>query len=348
MVFLFFGAVAFKDLLKPTVFNRFFLTFVILSFLIFFVGFRYQSDNDFAVYVALYEAVPVFPNIGAIFAMTFSHGQETGYLLVKSILKALGFGPQSIFVFSTILMTFFLYKAFNKLAYYPIIALFIFFAQYFTLMFVQMRFGVATAISLYACSILPNGQKRKFWLLFVLALSFHLSTLGIIATYFLYKINWLNKNNIYRLFIIVIAAIFISIRPIFEIALSIIGIARFEYYLTGDGAEIRSLAFLFIFILPFIIFRKNLAEKGVNVNLILSMSFASILVGALVWQVGILNRFSIINASAICVAISSYLLLLKSNSTKVIAYCLLILYCFLRFLPSMQWVTEYRMFFVSI
>ena len=348
IIFFSFGIIAFKDLIKSSVYNRYFLNFIIIIFLIIFIGFRNFSDNDFKNYVILYEIAPVFPDIQALFNASLIHGQEIGYLLIESILKALGFGYQSIFIFSAIIVVFFLYKSFQKLICFPVLALFIFFALYFTLMFVQMRFGIATALSLYACSCLSNGKNRMYWLFIIIALLFHYSSFGIIPVFFLNKINWLNKGNINKIIIISIIILFIPVRPLLEASLSIFEIERYARYITGSDSGIRylvSIFFTFIIIVPFIIFRKKLSEKNIKVNILLSMIFSGIIISAFVWRLSILNRLSIINISALCAIIPSYLLLINNKFIKICSYSLIFLYCLLRFLPAMEWVTDYKTFF---
>lgn len=172
IVLIIFGILAFKDLLISTVLNKYILTTLIIISLVFFIGFRYNSDNDYWTYVFLYDMVPAFPDVNALFSMSILQGQELGFLFIESILRTLGLGYQSVFIFSAIITTFFLYKAYSRIVSFPVLALFVFFAQYFLQMFIQIRFGIATAISLYACTFLSTDKKRLFWLLLLTAFFF--------------------------------------------------------------------------------------------------------------------------------------------------------------------------------
>ena len=344
MIFIIFGIISFKDLLIQTSFNKFFLTAVVLICLMFFIGFRYNCDNDFLVYVTLFEIVPVFPNINALFTMSLLQGHEIGFLFVESILKTLGFNYRSIFVFSAIITIIFLYKAFSRLVTYPVLSIFVFFSQYFIQMFLQIRFGIAMAIAMYACSFLSSKNRRIFWFLLFIAILFHFSALGVIFVYFLHKINWNNKKNIFFLFLVCIIAVVLPMRKLLEKMLFIVGIERYQNYITSGAMEIRSLIFNVVIILPLLIFHKSLCKKNIDLSIIYSMAFANIFIGALLWRLDILYRFSIINGSIFCIIIPSYFLLFKLPSVKVMGYYLFLLYCFLKFMPAMRYVSDYKMF----
>jgi hypothetical protein len=347
VIFLYAGFLSIKGIVKLSVLNSKLLDYLLLMSLICFVGFRYNCDNDYHNYAAFYQEIPPVFDIAGVWAWSYLHSVEFGYVLMCAFLKTLGFGYQSIFMFCSIITFTFLYMAFKRLIKYSTIALFGFFAQYFTLLFVQMRFGVATAISIYALSFLQTKNKKNFWFFFSLALLFHLSALGILGTYCFYKINWLKK--IYLIPFVLLGSLLsllIPIKNLVEPIMSSFGGGRYASYLkTNHEIGFISLLYTVILIIPLILFRKKLVKKQVNVNLFLSMAIASVSISILVGRVEILNRFSLINSVVLCMVLPLYFLLIKQPINKVIWFCLIILYSYLKFLPSMQWISEYTTIF---
>jgi hypothetical protein len=344
-MFLYAGFISVKNIFKLTVLNSKLLDYLLLMSLICFVGFRYYCDNDYTNYVTIYDAVPSIFNVTGVLNWSFFHGVEFGYLLIGAFFKTLGLGYRSIFMFCSIVTFTFLYMAFKKLMKYPAIALFGFFTQYFTLPFVQMRFGTAAAISLYGLSFLSTGKKKQFWFFLLLALSFHISALGVIATYFFYKIDWLKKTHL--IWIVLLVSCFVTLIPLRSILgplMSNIGNGRYAVYINAGNVELRSLLYNLILLFPLILFRKELNKRRVNVNFFLSMGLASIFVGALVWQISILGRFSIINSMVLCMILPLYLLLIKYPSDRIIGFYFIALYSLLKFIPSIRWVDNYNSF----
>ncbi len=341
-------AISVKDFIKMPVLiqNTFGVTLLVI--LICFFGFRYNCDNDYTNYVGIYQDTPLLnEGIGLIFGYGVIVGVEVGYLFISSLFKQLSFNAQSIFIFSSIITFCITYKVFKRNSIFPTISILIFFSQFFSLPFVQMRFGIAMAIVLLACFYLSKEQKLKYWFLIILASSFHISALGGVAVFFFYKVNWLERKVL--LWTVLTLSFFIMFLPLKNVLVSVmgnIGIEKYsKLYADTDSANPISNIVSLIILVPLIIFEKQLRFKQVPVKILLSMGLSSICVGSIVWQLGILNRFSMITAISFCLIIPAYLLLLKAKKDLLVGYIFIIVYCFLKFLPSMDHVTPYQLFF---
>jgi hypothetical protein len=338
-----FGVVSLKDLLKIQSLNNKIFDCILLSILIIFVGFRYNCDNDYINYVGIYESTPTLFNIKDIFSYSMTMGIEIGYLLVSSLLKTLNFGTQSIFVFSAIVTFCFLYAVAKRHTQYPAIALFTFFCQYFSLPFIQMRFGISLAIGLYGCSSLYLGRRKIFFVFIVLAASFHTSALGLFIFFIFNNIDWVKKS--YLIYIILIICLFIllfvSFGKILGAIMTRLHIKKYINYVNSGIANPRALFVAFFSMYPFILFRNRLNKKSVDVNFFLTLGLGGLFVGSIVWQQGILSRFSMINTSVLFMIVPSYLLLFEKGHVRIIAYYILLLYCVLKFIPNLDHITSY-------
>jgi hypothetical protein len=214
--------------------------------------------------------------------------------------------------------------------------------------FTQIRFGIAAAISVYACSLLPTPQKNKYWFFIILASSFHLTALGCIVVYFFYKIDWMRRPKyIYIVLLISVLILFIPVGNILVKLINMFFIKRYSSYAmryinhSEENVLWLSVISNIIIIMPLILYRKIFYNNHVNVNLFLSMALAGIFCGALVWNIGILYRFSAINTMILFMIIPSYIYLIKLSSAKILGYILLLTYCLLKYLNHMQYLSEY-------
>ncbi len=337
-----------KDFIKMPVLTQNTLGIVLLLILISFFGFRYNCDNDYSNYIGIYESTPLLnEGIGLVLGYGVIVGVEVGYIFVSALFKQVSFNPQSIFIFSSIVTFCITYKVFKRYSVFPTISILIFFSQFFSLPFVQIRFGIAMAIVLLACFYLLKEQRLKYWLLIILATTFHISALGGAVVYFFYNVDWLKRKVL--LWTVLTLSFFVMLLPLKNILVSImgsIGIEKYsKLYADTDSANPISNIISLIILVPLILFDKQLSFKQVPVKILLSMALSSICVGSIVWQLGILNRFSMITAVSFCLIIPAYLLLLKTRKDLLVGCIFIVIYCFLKFLPSMNHVTSYQLFF---
>lgn len=347
LVFIFVTIVALRDFFKVPILYKDVLGYLSLLILIIFFGFRYDCDNDYNNYVGIYQSTPSLEKgITEVATYGLLVGVEIGYCIVSAWFIMIDMGPQSIFIFSAILTFSIIHHVFGKYSIYPGVAMLIYFSQFFSLPFIQMRYGIAMAFVLLACINLFKGSKLGFWCLIFCGTLFHISAIGGIAVFFFYFINW-EKRPI-ALWTVLLGSLFIMLLPMRSIlvsAMGSIGIDKYtKIYADTESASPVSTVVSVILLLPLVYFRKDLRAFNVQVNQLLSMGLSSVFIGCVVWQLGILNRFSMITASSFCLIIPAYLTLLKNRKDKLVGVMLLVIYCFFKFLPSINHVTEYKMF----
>jgi len=348
ILFLFIVIIASKDFIKiDPVINKA-INVLLLLVLICFFGFRYNCDNDYNNYADIYSATPsLAKGAAAVVAYSVLVSVELGYTFVSAFFKMLSLSTQSIFIFSALLTFSIIYSVFKRNSLFPIISLLIYFAQFFSLPFIQMRFGIAMSLVLLASFYLFRGKKLKYWLLIILGASFQFCALGGIAVFLFYKIDWLKRPVL--LWSTLLLSLFLMLLPLRGILIAImssVGIERYvRLYADAESASPISNVISAILLVPLIYYRNFFSKVLPETKILLSMGLSSIFVGSLVWQLGILNRFSMITATTFCLIIPSYLMLLQTRKERFVGYLLIILYSFLKFLPNMNFVTEYQTFF---
>lgn len=321
----------------------------VLIFLIFitviFVGGRYWCDNDFENYVTFFEETPSVDktSISELFQLYLFWQVEPGYILSCSFFKLLGLGYQSIFLLCAMLTFILVAKSFQRISVYPILSFFLFFTTLFTLPFVQMRFGVATACVCYALVQLDNQNKKGYWKWMIIGLLFHMTALIGFVIYWVYKIRLTRKRS-FILLICSFAFSLIPIKIIFINVLSILGFDRYLGYASEEDSRFISLIFLMILLFPFIYYEPILKKKIVHYHLLLVMGLSALLIGCVTREVPILNRFSLLLSVSYCVILPSYFILMKKNGTFFCLWVLLIAYAFLKFLPSLNHIQNYQNF----
>lgn len=74
---------------------------------------------------------------------------------------------------------------------YPILSVLMYFSIYFLVQDMgQIRYGLAVGICTFALISIANGDKKRFWVLVLLASMFHFSALIVIPAYFIRKIQF--------------------------------------------------------------------------------------------------------------------------------------------------------------
>ncbi|RZL68824.1 MAG: EpsG family protein [Pedobacter sp.] len=325
-IFVFVVTFSFRDFLEISRENKAFVGYFSLITLICFFGFRFECDNDYDNYVGIFENTPsLSTGINSVLTYGLLVGVELGYCLVSAAFKTLSFSPQSIFIFSAAVTFILIHKCFSKLAIYPGTSMLLYFSQFFSLPFIQMRFGIAMAIVLLACYRLFVGKTVQYWLLILIGCLFHISALGGIAVFFFFIIKWDSKPRL--ILLVIFGSVFMMLLPMRNLLITSLGVVGIEKYSklyedTGSASPFSVLLNLII-ILPLIFYRKAFATKNIkiNINALLSMALASIFVGCIVWQLGILNRFSMISASVLCLIILCICFYLRIGEINLLVFC---------------------------
>lgn len=347
-IFILFALVSGIDILSVSNKSKRNILFFLIVVAIFFVGGRYWCDNDFENYVTFFEETPSIDktSIYELFQLYLFWQVEFGYIFSCSFFKLLGLGYQSIFFLCAMLTFILVAKSFQRISVYPILSFFLFFTTLFTLPFVQMRFGVATACVCYALVQLDKQNKKGYWRWMVIGLLFHMTALIGFVIYWVYKIR-LTRKRIFILLICSFAFSLIPIKLIFINVLSILGFDRYLGYASEESSGVVSLMFLLILLFPFIYYEPILRKKISHYHLLLVMGLSTLLIGCITREVPILNRFSLLLSISYCVIIPSYFILMKKNGTFFCSWILLIAYAFLKFLPSLNHIQNYQNFLLK-
>ena len=141
--------------------------FQILAFclIVFFVGFRFETGYDWAMYRNFFEY------------NTFHSGIEFGYVFLIKILRYFFNDYQSLFLFTAFITYIFIYLGIKKYTTHTGIALvlFLLIPGLFLNSLTIIRQELAIAITFYAFSLLVDKKFSKYLVLMILAFSIHYS-----------------------------------------------------------------------------------------------------------------------------------------------------------------------------
>ena len=98
---------------------------------------------------------------------------------------------------------------------------------------------------------------------------------------------------------------------------------------------------------PFIYYMDFFKKRIQYYDLLLLMAVMTILIGGIVREVPILNRFSLLLSTSYSVIVPSYLLLLKRNS-QLIGFILIVVFVILKFIPSLTHIDKYDSIFFNL
>lgn len=243
-------------------------TVFLFSFVIIFSGFRYYSDIDYSGYYELFLEVPLIFN----FSKENIYGLygETGYLLINSIVKTLGFDFYVItIVFSMLSITIKYYVA-NKVTKYPIQIMALYLCLYFIIVeFIELRWSVASALVILSVYYLYCRNYYKYLITIFVASLFHYYSLVFLSllvipilslrmAYFIFSFCLL-LSLVYR---IADVSIFVDIDSNYYI------IRRFLRYLNGPESSVGVFSYLKILLYLLVFLFLKIIKGGVrNINL---------------------------------------------------------------------------------
>lgn len=316
------------------------------SGIILFMGGRFYCDNDYSNYISFFNETPplhkmdysTFMNIYLLYQV------EPLFFLFSSIFKMIGLGGQSIIFFYTI-CTFTFFSIFIlRTSSFPFISLFLYSTCYFSLPFMQMRFGLASSCCIYAILKLNNGQSRSYWKWQIIAILFHFTALAGF-TYFCIRRLRITPKYTYIILLSSLLLLFFPIRSLFSFVVSFIGMHRYLNYLNEEALSLSSTFLHIIIFSPLYIFHNKLRNTIPEYDMFLKLSLLSILLMVVSTQLPILTRFAILFATSSCCFIPAYISLVKKdNRNVIIVWILICFYALLKFYPSLQHIDSYHFF----
>lgn len=150
---------------------------------------------------------------------------------VNNAFSSLGLSPQSIFIFSSVLMITLWVSAICRNSKIPemSILLFFFFDYYVFHVFGILRQGIAIAIVFYSYRYIKDRDVIRFLVSITVAFGFHYTSLLAIPLYWLYGINC-----DYRLLGVLSCFVLVLRSYIGELVVKIMGLTYYGFYIGGE------------------------------------------------------------------------------------------------------------------
>lgn len=317
------------------------LSIIIVSL---FCGLRGNVDRDYTNYVGYWNNSPnLLHNTFTDFInrIIFS-GIEPGFMLTCSLSKTIGLGPQSVFLFCSIITFGIFFKIAKKISSMPNLSLLIFFSLYIMLPFMQIRFGVAIVCIFYGIICWHEEKKKEAILLFLIAASFHTLTWGCILA--------LPLLNLKTKYLIWLAALSLCIPSSFTRTIAS-GVFNFIGSYTGyleseEDLSMLSIFFKIIILLP-VLYMHKLKQIDETYLLLIKTYLISIIIYLTVRDISILARIAIVFSMSSCIIIPQYLKIIKQNNFHFLVFALLMFsYCLLKYIPCLKFFEPYKINFI--
>ncbi|MDP1417452.1 EpsG family protein [Peribacillus simplex] len=204
--------VQFSQLINKTIYKKFSL-FIFWSALLFpflISANRYGIGTDYFDYVALFHELEGYGNI---FDAIKEGSYEPGWIILNFIVKMVFDNYKYVFVLSSFLTLFFLFKAIYSYRdrLYVGIGIFIFMSTLYNSSFNITRQILAASILLYAVKYIEEKKILKYALLTLFAASFHYSALIFLPIYWVLVSSRNNNWNLLKKIIFSIVTIFIIV-----------------------------------------------------------------------------------------------------------------------------------------
>lgn len=295
---------------------------------------RYDIGTDYLSYVRIYKHIQ--------YNIAYNEYLEPAYYLINHTLNQLGANPQWIFVVTSFIFSFCLFKSYPKRNAWILhfVAMSLFWLSSLNL----VRQGIAVAITLIALSSFVQSRYKRFFILTLLASTFHYSALIItaIGTLSFIRIRYSLKITVIPIvFVVLIVSANVFIFIITEYIYQILGFVGAEKYIsyfdsryftentggTGLGALI-----LAGFSTYTILQSKDLLETNKNYWLLILLNFSYAMSTVLASNILIFTRMQA--AFVIAPVFTTYILYdrLKHKKLNKLAIALFVLYIFLSFL----------------
>lgn len=346
LFFLLLSALSFTDFTSLSQRNKKVIYGITVAITIIFFGGRYNCDNDYGNYIHFYNVTPpLYQMTWKTFIQLYTGYQvEPLFFVFSSLLKMFGMGGQAIILFYASVTFVVISRLILKTSIHPLMSFFLYTTCYFSLPFIQIRFGVASVCCLYAIYLLNCENKKSYWKWQITALFFHLTAIIGLLYYFLNRFKITPKRSYFLLgagFLL----IFFPTREIFTWIVNLIGMSRYLNYLNEESIGLGSCLLHIVLFAPLILFQKTLKAQIQHFEMFLKLAIFTILLMIITTQLPILNRFSLLFASSSCISIVYYFLLVKKNkANQIILWNIFILYAFLKFYPSLNHIDNYQFF----
>jgi len=159
--------------------DKFLLFSLVIIFLIFFAGLRYQTGYDYDNYEKIYEEIKftgysfdVEPSVNLI--MNFFNKLSVSYVLFLFLFAFVAVGLKGRFIW--------------QYSLFPFISVVLYFSRlYITADFGQIRQGLAAGLILWSFAYIKENNLKKYTLILLAAISIHISSILFYPIYFIVR-----------------------------------------------------------------------------------------------------------------------------------------------------------------
>lgn len=247
--------------------------FTIATFFMLFIfsAFRYNVGTDYKNYIQLYEMFKQNP-------YSLSH-IEIGYNILTYITTIFFNDYKGIFIITSFIINFFIYKGIRNNSVNVPISLFLYISLYFyCISFNLIRQFISISLIFYSISFLKKQQIKKYYLLVLIAISFHMTAIVGLFIPRLKDIILKGKQYVFLAFITLAMAIFFN--NIFQYI--IIFFPKYNFYSNYTKGRIGGTFFIIVCILIIsFVYKKSLLKQNYLNNFYINMIFISVLLEGL-------------------------------------------------------------------
>ena len=251
-------ACSFFDIIKIPPNFHLWLIVVLTSLLIGFAGFRYDNP-DWQNYWGMYKE-----SFGGEFAVS----PDLGFNILIFLVSSVGYFPILMFFTVAVISVSLNVYVFQKYTSFVFSCLLLYFVHNYVLKdMIQIRAGLACAVCLYSLYFLRTDREKQFFIVWLLAVTIHFSTVVFGLVYIVYKIKPSSKFLFYSVLICIVIG---TVYPFGQIVKSTVGLSSFDdriedYVAYGDVGFAQALGIwtnpntvkcLIIFLLCFFFYEK--------------------------------------------------------------------------------------------
>ncbi|KGQ57210.1 hypothetical protein IO44_01400 [Gallibacterium anatis str. Avicor] len=212
---------------------------------------------------------------------------ELGFIFFCKLISFIDLDNPQIFIIITSFLTLLgFYKFISKFSIIPILSLLIFISYgYWTNSFNIVRQSLAISILAWGLSLWEDDRKSLSFLMNLLAISFHISSLIFILVYFCRRLKFQTYAFLTTLFFV----IGLLIMPK-SVLVSLISLTPFEKYINRTGSGETTLIVLMLIFSSAFVLKKRIREFDKNIDLWLWMLAIALGANALALEIGLFER----------------------------------------------------------
>lgn len=346
VIYFLIAGIASFDILCVRKYQRYIIMIFLWLFLTLFAGLRY-NNADWGQYVLMFEEAISTPEFTSV---------DIGFDFISKFLGLFTNSPLSLFLFYAATATALNLESFKKYSPYFLICILFYFVHHYVLKeMIQIRAGLASAICLYSIRFLSENKYKKFFFVWIIAVTIHLSAVIWGITWFCHRykmtFKWVNYLVIFSLIIGIVCPfgnlIKLFANGIDERLTAYIAYGDEGYAGTlGIFTNINTLKSMFVFLIISLYYKK--LESSSKYFVPIYYAYAA----GLSWLM-IFNDFAIIGARMSSILFSvepiviSYIYSLMSYKSRPVFYVILIGITLAMLLVNMgpNKITEYNFYF---